>query len=89
MVEKIDEYVKAIEPVRTQTTYFSEVFRTGIEFESSYTLFNKLKKALEKNKKKDIQKAVEALKDEFADVHNKDYDHEVDRKVAKVLIPQS
>ena len=87
VVEKIDEYVKTVEPIRTQSTYFSEVFRTGIEFESSYTLFNNLKKALEKNKKKDIEKAVEALKEEFADVHNKDYDHEVDRKVAKVLIP--
>lgn len=87
VVEKINEYVKAVEPIRTQSTYFSEVFRTGIEFESSYTLFNNLKKALEKNKKKDIEKAVEALKSEFADVHNKDYDHEVDRKVAKVLIP--
>ena len=87
VVEKINEYVKAVEPIRTQSTYFSEVFRTGIEFESSYTLFNNLKKALEKNKKKDIEKTVEALKAEFADVHNKDYDHEVDRKVAKVLIP--
>ena len=87
VVEKINEYVKAVEPIRTQSTYFSEVFRTGIEFESSYTLFNNLKKALEKDKKKDIEKAVEALKSEFADVHNKDYDHEVDRKVAKVLIP--
>lgn len=87
VVEKIDAYVANIEPIRTQSTYFSEVFRTGIEFESSYKLFENLEKALKKNKKKDIEKAVSALKEEFEDIHNKDYDHEVDRKVAKVLIP--
>lgn len=87
MVEKIDAYVAKVEPIRTQSTYFSEVFRTGIEFESAYKLFDNLKEALEKNKKKNIEKAVAALKEEFEAVHNKDYDHEVDRKVAKVLIP--
>ena len=87
VVEKIDAYVANIEPIRTQSTYFSEVFRTGIEFESAYRLFENLEKALKKNKKKDIDKAVSALKDEFKNIHNKDYDHEVDRKVAKVLIP--
>lgn len=40
-----------------------------------------------KEQEERYRKAVEALKEEFADVHNKDYDHEVDRKVAKVLIP--
>lgn len=87
VVEKIDAYVAKVEPIRTQSTYFSEVFRTGIEFESAYKLFDNLKEALEKNKKKNIEKAVAALKEEFDAVHNKDYDHEVDRKVAKVLIP--
>lgn len=87
VVEKIDAYVAEIEPLQTQYTYFSEVFRNGIEFESAYTLFNKLKQALNKNKKKDIEKAISYLKEEFENIHNKDYDHEVDRKVAKVLIP--
>lgn len=87
VVEKIDAYVAEIEPLQTQYTYFSEVFRNGIEFESAYTLFNKLQQALNKNKKKDIEKAISYLKEEFENIHNKDYDHEVDRKVAKVLIP--
>ncbi len=87
VVKKIDAYVAEIEPLQTQYTYFSEVFRNGIEFESAYTLFNKLQQALNKNKKKDIEKAISYLKEEFENIHNKDYDHEVDRKVAKVLIP--
>ena len=43
--------------------------------------------ALQKNKKKDVEKAIATLKEAYADIHNKDYDHEVDRKVAKVLLP--
>ncbi len=87
VVEKIDAYVANIAPIMTQNTYFNEVFRSGIEFESSYKAFSDLKVALLKNKKKDIAKAIETLKKDFAAVHNKDYNHEVDRKVAKVLLP--
>ena len=87
VVEKIDAYVAAVAPLMTQGTYFNEVFRSGIEFEAPYQTFANLKVALNKNKKKDIAKAIESLKKEFAEVHNKDYDHEVDRKVAQVLIP--
>ena len=87
VVAKIDEYVANIAPIMTQATYFNEVFRSGIEFEAPYRTFSDLKVAVSKNKKKDIAKAIETLKKEFAAVHNKDYDHEVDRKVAQVLMP--
>ena len=87
VVGQIDEYVANIAPLRKEATYFSETFMSGIEFGATYRTFANLKTALEKNKKKDIEKAVADLKEEFAEVHNKDYDHEVDRKVAKVLIP--
>ena len=87
VVAKIDAYVANIAPIMTQSTYFKEVFRSGIEFESSFQAFSDLKVALIANKKKDIAQAIETLKADFAAVHNKDYDHEVDRKVAKVLLP--
>ena len=87
VVAKIDAYVANIAPIMTQSTYFKEVFRSGIEFESSFQAFSDLKVALIANKKKDIAQAIETLKADFATVHNKDYDHEVDRKVAKVLLP--
>ena len=87
VVGKIDEYVTRVTPLAKQLTYFTETFRSGIEFGATYLIFDNLKVALEKNKKKDIEKALEQLKEGYANVHNKDYDHEVDRKVAKVLIP--
>ena len=87
VVSQIDEYVQKATPITKQMVYFSETFRSGIEFGATYMLFNDLKTALEKGKKKDVEKAISNLKEAYADVHNKDYDHEVDRKVAKVLIP--
>ena len=90
VVAKINDYVDSAAPLQTQMTYFAETFRSGIEF-ANYTKINSsvetLAAALDKNKKKDIEKAVSALKEAYSDIHNKDYDHEVDRKVAKVLIP--
>ena len=89
VVGKINSYVGRVTPLRTQMTYFTETFRSGIEFtlSSRANALQDLMTALEKNKKKDIEKAVSALKEAFDAVHNKDYDHEVDRKVAKVLLP--
>ena len=87
VVEKIDAYVANIAPLMTQGTYFNEVFRSGIEFEAPYKVFSELKNDLANNRKKDVAKAIETLKEDFKKVHNKDYDHEVDRKVAKALLP--
>ncbi len=86
VVSRIDAYVAKVMPVYTEGTYFNEVFN-GIEFGADQEGFTQLKNALQKNKQKDIQTAIERLKRNFARVHNKDYDHEVDRKVAKVLLP--
>ena len=86
VVSRIDAYVAKVLPMYTEGTYFNEVFN-GIEFGADQEGFAQLKNALQKNKQKDIQTAVERLKRNFARVHNKDYDHEVDRKVAKVLLP--
>ena len=89
VVGQIDAYVDRVLPIRTQLTYFAETFRNGIEFSlaSKVAVLNDLGVALEKNKKKDIEKAIADLKEAYAEIHNKDYDHEVDRKVAKVLLP--
>ena len=87
VINGIDAYVSRVTPLRMQATYFTEVFRSGIEYGAPFQIFENLKTALQKNKKKDIEKAIETLKEQFANVHNKDYDHNVDRKVAKVLLP--
>ena len=87
VVGQIDEYVAKVSPLREQTTYFSEVFRTGIEYKVQAEPFDKLKEALKKGNAKDKETAIAALREAYAAVHNKDYDHEVDRKVTKVLLP--
>ncbi|WP_300724958.1 S46 family peptidase [uncultured Bacteroides sp.] len=87
VVSEIDDYVANITPITKELTYFNETFRNGIEFGATYMIFNNLKTALQKGKKKDIEKSIEQLKEAYNAIHNKDYDHEVDRKVAKVLIP--
>ena len=89
VVSRIDAYVDRVAPLRAQLTYFIETFRSGIEFAGSSKLavLKDLAAALKDGKKKEIEKALAGLKEAYADIHNKDYDHEVDRKVAKALIP--
>ena len=59
----------------------------GIEFGAPYVMLDSLKSALQRGNKDAVEKWSEALRGAFHSVHNKDYDHEVDRKVAKVLFP--
>lgn len=87
VVSQIDDYVNRVTPITTQLMYFSETFR-GIEFGATYVLFKRLRDQLEqKADASAIDKTLDELRKGFDMVHNKDYDHEVDRKVAKVLIP--
>ena len=44
-------------------------------------------KALEEKNDSAVNANIKVLENVFASIHNKDYDHEVDRKVAKVLFP--
>lgn len=87
VVNEINDAVAKSSAMNYQWTCFTEVFLSGIEFGTPYQLLDKLKVALDKKDKAEIEKSIEALKSVFADIHNKDYDHEVDRKVAKSLLP--
>ena len=86
VVGKIDEYVAKVSPLREQSTYFGEVFR-GIEYRADTKAFESLKKAIEENDDEAKAKAVEAVKEAYGRVHNKDYEHAIDRRVAKALLP--
>lgn len=87
VIKQIDDAVARTQPLRYQRTCLTEAFMSGIEFRPASALYNRMKKAIED---KNTQ-ATDSLKDEFrnayARLHNKDYDHEVDRKVAKALMP--
>jgi len=87
VVDKINALVAKTSPIKYQSTCFFEVFFGGIEFGSPYQVMDKLKEALKSKNEKEINANIETLKEIFSSIHNKDYDHEVDRKVAKALIP--
>lgn len=87
IVEKIDAIKAETEPLTRQFNYLSEAFMGAIEFGSPYMVMEQLKKGLQEKNDSIINKATEQLKSVFATIHNKDYDHEVDRKVAKAIFP--
>lgn len=87
VVDKINKLVEETNSPTYQTTCFTETFFGGIEFGTPYMVMDALKEALDNKNDSAVAANIEALKASYADIHNKDYDHEVDRKVAKVLIP--
>ena len=87
VVSKINEAVSKTSPIKYQQTCLTETFFGGIEFGSPYLVMDKLKEALEQKNDSNIQANIKVLKEVFDNIHNKDYDHEVDRKVAKALLP--
>ena len=62
-----------------------EALMLGTEF-SAIPSTNKLQRAIEKGKKKDVRNEVEAIRKAGEKFFNKDYNQEVDRKVSKQLI---
>ena len=85
VVKKIDDLVAQTAPLNYQLTCLTEVFFGAIEYGS--TMLTKTREALEEKNDSLIKVRLEALKESYKNIHNKDYDHEVDRKVAKVLLP--
>lgn len=68
-------------------TAFRETFMQGIEFGAPYAMMDSMKEAIESKDKAAIERWGEAIRGAFFSIHNKDYDHNVDRKVAKALFP--
>jgi len=87
VVKSIDDAIAKTSAADYNWTCFREVFMGGIEFGTPSVLCDTLKSALEKKDKALIQSTIEKMKKAYDQIHNKDYDHEVDRKVAKVLLP--
>ena len=87
VVSQIDAMVEKANPILYQYTCFNEILRNGIEFSIPSNNLDSLKAAIQNKDKAGIEKFTGRLKLAFNHVHNKDYDHEVDRKVAKALLP--
>jgi hypothetical protein len=86
VVSQIDEAVAQENPILYAMTCFNETFR-AIEFSSPILAMQKMKEAIQNKDQAAIAKLSDEMKVVYAHGHNKDYDHEVDRKVAKALIP--
>ena len=87
VVGQIDALIEKANPIVYQYNCFNEILRNGIEFSIPSNNLDSLRAALVSKDKAGIQKYSEKLRIAFGHIHNKDYDHEVDRKVAKVLLP--
>lgn len=85
VVAQIDEVIAESSPVTYLRMAFTETFMMGIEFGAPYKVMDSLKVAIKAKDKEAIERWGNQLRQSYAQIHNKDYDHEVDRKVAKVL----
>ena len=87
IVEKIDAIVEKRMPVNRQLSYLYEALNGAIEFGSPFMIMDNIKKALKEKNDSLLTASKEQLVEMFNDIHNKDYDHEVDRAVAKAILP--
>ncbi|WP_287828966.1 S46 family peptidase [Bacteroides sp.] len=87
VVTKINHVVEQEKPIVYQMTVLVESFFSGVEFISPSFVFQDLRKALEEKNNQSVDSLKSQIRETYEAIHNKDYDHEVDRKVAKVLFP--
>ncbi len=87
VVSRIDAAVAQTSPLIFQRTCIMEALLNAIELRSPYTLFDEMKEALEAGDAEKQEQLAERFRKAYDQIHNKDYDHEVDRKVATVLLP--
>jgi hypothetical protein len=85
VIAGIDDAVAKTAPLTYQMAMLTETFVAAIEFQSP--TLTRLSKALSEKNQEEADKILSAFQKIFDRIHNKDYDHEVDRKVAKALIP--
>ena len=87
VVDRINAVVEKSIPVERQLDYLTESFYSAIEFRTPIELMDQLKEALKNKDNVAIEGAKNELRQVFEQLHNKDYDHEVDRAVAKAILP--
>jgi hypothetical protein len=87
VVDKINEVVTKTAPLTYQRTCLAESFLTAIELTTPSRQLNQLKEAFESGDAVKIDSMKADLIRIYGILHNKDYDPDVDRKVAKVIFP--
>lgn len=87
VVSKINAAVEKAIPVERQLDYLTEAFNSAIEFRTPIQVMDQLKEALQQKDNAKVEELKSQLERTFTQIHNKDYDHEVDRAVAKAMLP--
>ncbi len=87
VVKKIDSIMIKYADLFYEQTCWYEALYNAIEFGSPYATFDALKDALKTNNKAQQDSLITALNASFYKIHNKDYDHELDRRIAKTILP--
>ncbi|MDR0895781.1 MAG: S46 family peptidase [Prevotellaceae bacterium] len=87
VVDNINTLIEQMKPAMQQYTYLIEAFSNAIEFGSPYLVMANLKKGLQEKNDSLINQSIKELKRSYDIIHNKDYDHEVSRKIAKAVFP--
>ncbi len=87
VVEKINAIIAERLPYARQANYLMEALRSAIEFGSPYLLMDEINEALTEKNDSLVEVCKAKLEENYNRMHNKDYDHEVDRKVAKAILP--
>ncbi len=86
VVDKINDIIEKSIPSSRWVDYLTE-FYSATEFDTSSELMDKMKEAIQKKDNAALEESKEQLRKLYDRIHNKDYDHEVDRQVAKAMIP--
>ena len=87
VVDKINAVVEKSLPLERQMYYMYEGLNGAIEFGSPYMVMDNMKKALEEKNDSLLDATKKLLVEVFEGIQDKDYDHEVDRAVAKAILP--
>ncbi|KAA6331758.1 Dipeptidyl-peptidase 7 [termite gut metagenome] len=87
IVKEIDALIAETQSLKYQRTCIAETFRSGIEFRVPYALYDEMAAAIGSKDTARIEELKVNFTKTYERIHNKDYDHEVDRKVLKVLFP--
>ncbi len=87
VVEGINDVIGKRMPYYRQLYYIDEAF-SAIEFGAPTQLLDQLKAAIAKKESDKMEDLKSQMRQAYDQIHNKDYDHEVDRRVAKAVLPE-
>ena len=87
IIGKIDAIVEKMIPAMKCYSYISEGLNRTIEFGCPYAIMDKIKEAVETKNDTLLESAKKQLKTVYEDIFNKDYDINVDRAIAKAMLP--